>query len=569
QKAIEIESHAQPLPVYVVKREKARPFYMSIRGIGGIQTRIVGRNEELEMLQDVLQTVIDGGMTQVVTVLGEAGVGKSRLLYEFEHLLALQPESINILRGRAQRQIGQRPYSLFRDLLGNHFDIHRRNSPAVAREKLVRGIGDVMTEDAAQSRESAHFIGQLLGFDFSFSPYLQGILDDARRLRESAFQEMVSFMSAVSGQYAAAVLLLEDLHRADEGSLDLLDYLVERCTNVPLLIICLARPSLLDRRASWEVIESLNERTYHRIQLPSLNGIDSRHLAMDILQQVRQLPPRLLELIVNRARGNPFFTEELVSLLIEFGVIVPTENRWQIEMINLPEMPLTPTLADMVRLRLHKLPPLERSVLQNAAVSGRMFWDALLIDMMRKTDASLSEDDIFDALYRLEKTDWIYRRKLSTFADVQEYAFRHDSLSTAIYKTIAPDLLQQAHALAAAWLIARNGRQAQNHAAIIAYHFEQAQDLHNASDWYQQAALFAQNAYMPETAITNYQQALQLLPDTKEYAAQRIEINAGLGDMLQKQARFEAAVSAFSEMRVAALRIQNHQAERQAYRAMM
>ncbi|MCA9931642.1 MAG: adenylate/guanylate cyclase domain-containing protein, partial [Anaerolineales bacterium] len=211
QKAIEIESHAQPLPVYVVKREKARPFYMSIRGIGGIQTRIVGRNEELEMLQDVLQTVIDGGMTQVVTVLGEAGVGKSRLLYEFEHLLALQPESINILRGRAQRQIGQRPYGLFRDLLGNHFDIHRRNSPAVAREKLVRGIGDVMTEDAAQSRESAHFIGQLLGFDFSFSPYLQGILDDARRLRESAFQEMVSFMSAVSGQYAAAVLLLEDL----------------------------------------------------------------------------------------------------------------------------------------------------------------------------------------------------------------------------------------------------------------------------------------------------------------------------------------------------------------------
>lgn len=566
---IEVEGRSQPAPVYVVVREKARPFYMSIRGIEGVQTRIVGRNDELETLQDVLQTVIDGSMAQVVTVLGHAGVGKSRLLYEYERLLTLQPEKFNILRGRAQREIGQRPYSLFRDLLAGHFDIHRRNSPAVAREKLVRGIREIMVEDAAQSRESAHLIGQLLGFDFSHSPYLQGILDDARLLRESAFKEMVSLLSAVATQHSAAVLLLEDLHRADEGTFDLLDYLVERCADVPLLIVCIARPSLLDRRASWQMVESLNEKTYQRIELPALNAIDSRHLAMGILQRVRQLPPRLLEMIVNRANGNPFFTEELVSLLIEFEAIVPVANRWRVELLNLPEMPLSPTLADMVRLRLNKLSELERMVLQKAAVSGRIFWDALLIEMVHEEAAEIPEDQILDTLFALEKNAWIYRRKLSTFADVQEYAFRHDSLSVAIYETISADSRQQVHKCEAKWLIERNGRQAENHAAVIAHHFAQANDLPHAAEWYHRAAVLAQNAYMPETAIDYFEHALRMLPSNKETAPQRIEINAGLGDMLQKQARFQAAISAFADMRTAALSVQNHKAELQAYRALM
>ncbi len=569
QDPILIEGRSRPEPVYVVKREKARPFYMSIRGIEGVETRIVGRNQELELLQDVLQASIEGSMSQVITVLGEAGVGKSRLLYEFERLLALQPENVNILRGRVQREMGQQPYSLFRDLLANYFDIHRRNSPAVAREKLVRGIVDIFADDAANARKSAHIIGQLLGFDFSQSSHLEGVVNDARRLRELAFHEMASLLSALGRQESGAVLLLEDLHRADEGSFDLLDYLVAECAQDPLLFVCISRPTLLQKRPSYHLVEALNAETYKRIELPPLNLIDSRHLAMDILQHVRQLPFRLLDMIVNRGRGNPFFTEELVSLLIEFEVIVPTENRWQVQLINLPDMPVSPTLADMVRLRLTKLSDLERMVLENAAVSGRLFWDVMLIKMILAEDASLSEEQILETLYNLELKDWIYRRKLSTFSDMQEYAFRHDSLSTSIYETIPVDRCRKAHQLAANLLIDQNGRDVANHAAVIAHHFEQAVDLPAASEWYQEAAVFAQNAYMPETAIEHYQQALQLLQNNNDTARQRIKINAGLGDMLQKQARFSAAVEAYNEMKSDALHVQNHKAELQAYRALI
>ena len=564
-----LKGRTRPEAVYVVRREKARPFYMSIRGIEGVETRIVGRNQELEMLQDVLLAAIDGSQSQVVTVLGESGVGKSRLLYEFERLMAVQPEKVNILRGRVQREMGQQPYSLFRDLLANHFDIHRRNSPAVAREKFVRGVVEILAEDTPKIRRSAHIIGQLLGYDFTHNSDLKGVSDDPRRLRELAFQELSLLFSALSRQEAGAVLLLEDLHRADEGSFDLLDYLVAECAQEPLMFICIARPVLLQKRPSYQMVESLNDGTYHRIELPPLNMIDSRHLAMDILQHVRQLPFRLLDMIVNRGRGNPFFTEELVSLLIEFEVIVPAENRWQIQLINLPEMPVSPTLADMVRLRLTKLSELEQKVLQLASVSGRLFWDAMLVEMIRADLADISDEEIQETLYSLELNDWLYRRKLSTFAEVQEYAFRHDSLSSSIYRTLSSDKQQQAHRHAAKWLIEQNGRDIANHAAVIAHHFEQAGDLRDASEWYQQAAEFAKNAYMPETAIEHYQHALRLLQSDKDTSQQRIEIYAGLGEMLQKQARFNAAIDAYNEMKVDALRIQNHKAEMQAYRALM
>jgi class 3 adenylate cyclase/tetratricopeptide (TPR) repeat protein len=566
---IVLKGRSRPEAVYVVRREKARPFYMSIRGIEGIETRIVGRNQELEMLQDTLLAAIDGSMSQVVTVLGESGVGKSRLIYEFERLMAVQPEKVSILRGRVQREMGQQPYSLFRDLLANHFDIHRRNSPAVAREKFMRGVFEIFAEDTQQTRKSAQIIGHLLGFDYSQGSHLKGIVDDPRRLRELAFKEMASLFSAIARQEAGAVLLLEDLHRGDEGSFDLLDYLVTECAQEPLLFVCIARPTLLKKRPSYQMVESLNEGTYQRIELPALNMIDSRHLAMDILQHVRQLPFRLLDMIVNRGRGNPFITEELVSLLIEFEVIVPAENRWQIQLINLPEMPVLPTLADMVRLRLTKLSELEQKVLQQAAVSGRLFWDAMLVAMIQADDDSIADEEILEALYSLELKDWIYRRKLSTFSEVQEYAFRHDSLSSSIYTTLPSDKQQQAHQNSAHWLIGQNGRDVANHAAVIAHHFERADDLRNASDWYQQAAIFAQNAYMPETAIEHFQHALRLLQSDSDTSQQRVEIYAGLGDMLQKQARFEAAIDAFNEMKSDALRMQNHAAELQAYRSLM
>lgn len=566
-----IQLNGKPLltPVYVVQREKDRPFHISIRGIAGQETRIVGRNEELAQLQDTLQAVVDSGMAQVVTIVGQAGIGKSRVLYEFEQLLALQPERLGLFRGRVHQEVGQSPYALFRDLLSNYFDIHHRNSPAVAREKLVRGIVELMVEDAARARERAHFIGHLLGFDFSDSPYLQGILHDARRVREYAYQDMAALFMAVAEHNTAAVLFLEDLHWADEGSLDLLDYLLQSCQQIPMLTLVLARPTFFEKRPSWTMIEAINERTYQRIDLPPLNPIDSRHLVMDILRDVRQLPMRLVELVVAGANGNPFYIEEFITLLIEFDVVVIREHHWQVNMVNLPPMDAPPTLAELVQMRLEKLPPLARSVLQKAAVLGRVVWEPLLVHLVQHSDANVSPHEVHTVLQQLEQQGWLYRRQLSSLAAAQEYVFRHDSLHRAIYLIVEETEVLTDHGRAAIWLLEVGDANAHRQASVTAHHLAQSSQTAVAATWYAHAAKYAQDSFMPETAIQYYQEALTLLPRQTDFVSACINLNRGLGEMLRIQARFRRAATAFRAMQQAAHAVPDPDQEMRALRSQL
>lgn len=559
-----LNGRLQPSQLFVVLREKTRPFHMSIRGIAGVEARIVGRNDELARLQDMLQMTLDGGSCQVVTIIGESGVGKSRLLYEFERLLRLLPERIALFKGRVHQEVGQSPYALFRDLLANYFDIHRRNSPAVAREKLVRGMTAALDEEATRARERAHYVGHLLGFDFSDSPYFQGKDDDVRQVREYAFQDLAALITSVASNNSAAVLFLEDVHWADEGSFDLIDYLVQTCLNTPLMVVCVARPTLFEKRPSWQIVETINDKTYRRIQLPALTPIDARHLVMEILRHVAQLPMRLVESIVAGAQGNPFYIEELIELLIAAEVIVPGESRWQINLANMPDLTPAPSLEGLIRMRLEKLSALEQHILQRAAVLGHVFWEPLLNSLMQAVDSSLTLERVQEGVYRLEKKGWIYRRKLSSMAEIQEYAFRHDSLRQAIYEMIPLPQRRRDHHLAAKWFEAHTGKSAMRHASVIAHHFEQTHAYAQAAIWHNRAATYARNAYLPETAISFYQHALQLLPTTPETAVARIKLNEGLGDMLRSRARFQAAIAAFLEMRTAARRAENETAELQA-----
>lgn len=552
QDAVFLEGKSVPTHLFVIKRERARPFHVSIRGIAGIETRIVGRNSQLQQLQDIFQETNDLGLLRVVTIEGEPGVGKSRLLYEFERLLNLLPEQIALFRGRVHQEVGQTAYTLFHDLFANYFDIHHRNSPMVAREKLVRGIVNVLQDAPLDAPEHAHFIGQLLGFNFADSPYLQEQSLDVRQIRERAFQDIAGFFTAVAFTNSVAVLFLEDLHWADEGTFDLIDYLVQSCANAPIMLVCLARPTLQEKRPSWQLLETLKPDVYRRITLPTLTAIDSRHLAMEILQNLRESPMRLIDMIVTGAQGNPFYLEELISMLIETGVVTPEGSRWQLNLAELPEIHQPLSLAGLVTMRLERLSDLEHTVLQKAAVLGQVFWDTLLIYLIQADDDSVNSHEIMDALYELERKAWIYRRKTSTIAEVQEYAFRHDSLGDAIYQSSALPVRQRDHAQAATWFANHADRYARQHTPVVAYHFAQAGNPAAAAQWYAKAAAYAESTYMPETAIAYYQQALRLLPQDDETAVHQTTLNEGLATMLRNQARFSEAIAALQAMLAAA-----------------
>lgn len=545
---------------YVITKEKPHAFQRGNRGTSFLETRMVGRAQEMGRLQDVLQATIEGGIAQVVTIVGEAGLGKSRLLYEFERMLGLWPDQVALYRGGADQGLLQRPFSLIRDLFVNHFEIHRRNSAAVAREKLTRGLIDQLSDGSTGALTQAHFIGQLLGFDFSDSPLLGESLHDPRQLREYAFEDLVAYFTAVSQQNDAVVLFLEDIHWADEWSFDLLDYLIAECHYLPLMIVCLARPELLEKRPSWRIAEDHDQLTYHHIDLQPLSLIDSRHLLSELLQQVEKVPLRLSDMIVTGADGNPSHLAELVKILIQEGVIDTSGSRWYVRMANLAELPAALSLPRLLSSRLERMPKMVRSVVQRAAVMGPIFWDRVLLQQGVEDETPLTLEGLTAVLGDLVDLDWIQRQKTSTYSGTQEYLFSSDLLRQAAYNTLSQQERQTAHARVASWFVAHNNTQTSQHASMVAHHLEKAEKFAQGALWYGRAAELARKDHALATAVWYYCQSLNLLPNLPETAHQRVAFNEGLGDMLRWLAQFKDAIDAYQAMVAAAMTINDQPA---------
>jgi len=240
---------------------------MQLRGIEGVQTELIGRERELKQLQTALETVMREQQSRMITVVGEAGIGKSCLMHQFQNWMDLLPQSIRLLGGRATSDMPGLPFGLMRDALYSRFEIQENDPPNVAREKFENGVHNLWAAGESQSPEAdeqpqilAHFIGHLIGFDCSQSTGLKEIIHDPNQIRQRAFYHLGRFFSAISRGTAAggnsspcraALLVAEDIHWADDGSLDLLDYLARSCAKAPLLIVCLARTALFERIPSW------------------------------------------------------------------------------------------------------------------------------------------------------------------------------------------------------------------------------------------------------------------------------------------------------------------------------
>ncbi|HET89428.1 MAG TPA: tetratricopeptide repeat protein [Chloroflexi bacterium] len=554
---IVIKGKAEPVPAYVVLRARPRSFRLETRGVEGVDTRMIGREEELAHLQQTLRTVIERQEAQIVTVLGEAGVGKSRLLYEFDNWIAMLLEKFQLFKGRADEKTSNMPYFLFRDLFSFRFEIQDNDPAAMAREKLENGITEFL---GVEGVDKTHFIGHLIGFDFSTSPHLRGIIGDARQIHDRAFYYTAQFFTAVARQGPTAVFL-EDVHWASEGSLDLIEYLARECRQVPLLIVCLARPTLFERRSSW----GERQAAHTRLELGPLSEEHSHQLVAEILRKVDRIPPDLLNLSVSRAEGNPFYIEEFIKVLIEDGVIVTGPERWRVDTVQLTKVRVPPTMVGVLQARLDRLSPLEREILQRAAVVGRTFWEGAVARICESTDEVVDRGEIRAVLQALRDKELIFRRDESAFAGEREYVFKHAILHDVTYESVLKRLRRSYHAQVAPWLFERSGERVGEYAGLIGEHYEQSSDLTQAAGWYGRAGSQARNAYAPEEAIGYYQKALALLQSDDEidrekenlvhaYAIQQVVLYEGLGEMLLWQARYADAMDAYTAMRLTAAR---------------
>ncbi len=497
---VEAKGFAQPVPVYRVLRRKPRSFRTRRRGVEGIETRMVGRDAELRHLEALFATVVSERRGRMALVVGDAGLGKSRLLYEFENWGDLQPVNVQLYRGRARLETQHVPFGLLRDVFVFRCAILDDDGPATVRDKLVDGFRGVLGDDTAEI--SAHLVGHLLGYDFSASPHVRPLLDNAHQLRDQALQHLTAYFRAATAR-TPLVLLLEDLHWADDSSLAEIESLTVALRDRPLLVLGAARPGLFERHPEWMAGHSHCQR----IDLALLGDDASGQLVAEILQKAGDIPDRLRELIVSRAEGNPFYVEELIKMLIEQGVIVGESERWQIHLDRLETARVPSTLTGVLQARLDSLSPAERETLQRASVVGRLFWDAAVAHVAR------TEPTAVEPFWTvLGSRELIFPREETAFEGTREYVFKHALLRDVTYESVLKRLRREYHRRAAEWLIRAAGDRADEYADLIAAHYEAAGDAPAEAQWQARAGQHAAARHALPEAERALGRALALLP---------------------------------------------------------
>ena len=504
QEALAVKGVDEPIQSYLVLRAKARSFRIGSRGIEGVATRMIGRDAELEALQDAFKRLFVDRRLAAVSVVAEAGIGKSRLLYEFASWSDARPERFFLFRGRATPQTQGQPFGLLRDIIAWRLQIADDDSIEAARRKMEQGMVPLFLDDDGPdlAEGHAHLLGHLIGIEWRESRHVKGILDDPKQIRNRAFHAAAQLFRRIGlADGSPVVLELEDLQWADNESLDFLAYLAEIDRDVPLLVLACCRPTLFERRASW-----CAERVHRRIDLQPLGKDMSRLLVSELLKKLPEVPVALRELVTGGAEGNPFYMEELVRMLIDQGAIEAGEV-WKVNAERLLLTKVPTTLTGVLQARLDGLPAPERLTLQQASVIGPVFWDRALVALDTKAH---------DTLPALVRRELALPRADSKHDDLREYAFKHQILHQVTYATVLKRTRRELHGKLARWLAAQTGLRANDFLGEAARHFELAGDEANAAEYHTRAAEHARTRLAHEAVLDHVQQALARLHRTPE-----------------------------------------------------
>ncbi len=367
--AIEVKGKSEAIHAFRVLARKADPRRRRGLDAVGLDSPMVGRDQPLTRLLEQLE-VVRGGRGRVAFVLGEPGIGKSRLLAELKRAAFARDDAPTWLEGRCVSYGRNLPYHLLIDLVRSIVGISFAAPLDEARATLDARLTEILADDPAEAADTATYLAHLLGLP----------------LRESEQERTGIEADVMQGRYVAAVvrvlrglttggpvvLVLEDLHWADPASIDVARQILPLAAQIPLLAVGALRAET--DSAGWALMETTRELFGDRvveIRLEPLSEEDSRALVANLLE-IESLPEGVRSVIMARAEGNPFFVEEVVRMLIDRGVIVAQGNRWvatdEVSAVEIPE-----SLHGLLLARIDQLPDAAKRSLRIAAVIGRQF----------------------------------------------------------------------------------------------------------------------------------------------------------------------------------------------------
>src|SRR5215210_7281083 len=493
------------------------------------ESPLVGRQQELTTLEGIYERVVREGTSHLVTVVGEAGVGKSRVLREFEARLKRHPSNPTVRTGRCFPYGSGVVFWALGEVLREECGIVESDSSEEAWGKLRAYVGDLMGGLGKESDREAALIGRLLGIDVPSE--LVPDEDDPERLRESFLAALRGGIEAIANRHPF-VIAFEDIHWADDGLLDAIEHLAQ-WVRAPLMLVCLARDELLDRRTSW----GGGRRSATQVFLDPLSDEHSRALVRALLPEGEEVVPAVAE----RSGGNPLFAEEMARRIAEEGTI---------EAAELPD-----TVQAVLAARLDSLEPFERRLVQQASVIGRTFPEGVLARLARSEGRDLGR-----ALMSLQEKDILAPSAEGPLLGERELAFKHVLIRDVAYGMLPKAVRSRKHFEVGSFIEDRAGDRTDEVVSLLAEHYGRAAALgregglpvDELDGMQQRAMLFLEQAgdaaallFANREAAAHYRHARSIAPQDGRIDV--VRIGEKLGDVSLRLGRVDEAIGVWSD----------------------
>ena len=488
----------------------------------------VGREIDLALLKGIFEKAVASDSPQLVTVIGEPGLGKTRLVGELLRDIDARPELVTWRQGRCLPYGEGITFWALGEIVKAHAGILESDPPSVAARKLEAVL--------PEGDERAWFLQRLLP--------LVGVEAGSEAAREELFTAWRRFLEHLA-EVDPTVLVFEDLHWADDAMLAFLDHLAEQADGVPLLVIGTARPELHDTHPGF----GSGHVNVNTIRLTPLTDAETARLVSSLLD-ASVLPAELQQSILERAGGNPLYAGEFVRLLKDRGLLLHRGATWELR--EGAEVPFPDSIQALIAARLDTLPPDTKSLLADAAVVGKVFWAGAVATMGER-----DLEEVVATLRTLSRREFVRPARRSSIEGETEFAFWHALARDVAYGQLPRATRADRHVSAARWIESRAPERVEDLADVLAYHYTTAIDLAHAVGDDAVAAelnepalrfltLAGERALGLDTsaALANLERALALAPAGHP---DRPRVLARFGEAAQYAARFAEAAAALDE----------------------
>lgn len=506
--------------VYQAIEEYPHGLLVPPREVLGGRAPLVGRDAEMRFLVERLEAAFERRVPEMATVVGPAGIGKTRLAYELRCHVEESDRDVVTFAVQAQEMTAAAPLQLWTDLLRAKIGIHADEPSENSVEKLRRFVDttvDTTVEDAAEGEgpEVARALALLLGLSSA------GLR--TQPLVEQAGSTLLDLIRRIVVR-SPVLLVLDDLQWADQTSLEVLAWVLDRLDQSPVFVLALARP---------EMEEGLPQLFAERPDRPRL-ALGRLTLA-DGAELVRRITGGGVDgaaatAIAERADGVPLFIEEILHGLAERGVLAPRGRTWiPTRDLEMEDLPLT--VEAVIQARLDRLEPSEREVLRKAAVIGETFWFGAL--------RAVGEPEAARVLPKLVAREIVRLQPTSRFAGFLEYAFRHKLVRDVAYAGLPSDEKRKVHLAVGQWLETRGGDTLESR-VLAARHYEAGEDWMRAATAWLRAGEAAYERFACRDAERYFEGAARLADragDPKLHALAR----AGIGRAMARAGHFREA----------------------------